>query len=136
MTFNRYRAEKRRAEELLEANNRYLDRARAAEEKIEGLQAELESAVDVAFNRGAHGWVRMNYPDHYERRKKAEPVICCAKHDGDNPPDWAAYIVTFDDGREEYWRFGPGLGTLEGKGRIVLEKRIVRKNSVVKGGEE
>ena len=34
---------------------------------IEGLKADLDSAVEVAFLRGATEWVRINYPSHYER---------------------------------------------------------------------
>ncbi|TGP27968.1 hypothetical protein EN814_09815 [Mesorhizobium sp. M2D.F.Ca.ET.171.01.1.1] len=40
---------------------------RAAIDKIEGLEADLDSAVEVAWKRGATDWVRMNYPKHYER---------------------------------------------------------------------
>jgi hypothetical protein len=36
-----------------------------AEGKIEGLSADLENAVEVAFNRGADTWTRLNYPDRY-----------------------------------------------------------------------
>jgi hypothetical protein len=36
-------------------------------DKIEGLEADLDSAVEVAFKRGAEEWVRLNYPKHYER---------------------------------------------------------------------
>lgn len=36
-------------------------------DKVEGLEADLDSVVEVAFNRGAHEWVRLNYPEHYER---------------------------------------------------------------------
>lgn len=36
-----------------------------AKDKIEGLEADLESAVKVAFRRGAHEWVRLNYPAIY-----------------------------------------------------------------------
>lgn len=38
-----------------------------AADKIEGLQADLESAVETAFNRGAAEWTRLNYPDLYAR---------------------------------------------------------------------
>lgn len=34
---------------------------------IEGLKANLDNAVEVAFLRGATEWVRLNYPSHYER---------------------------------------------------------------------
>ncbi len=39
----------------------------ALNDKIDGLSADLDSAVDVAFSRGAHEWVRMNYPDRFEK---------------------------------------------------------------------
>lgn len=38
-----------------------------AADKIEGLEADLGSAVEVAFKRGATEWVRLNYPEHYKR---------------------------------------------------------------------
>ncbi len=40
---------------------------REAIDKIEGLDADLDSAIEVAWKRGATDWVRMNYPKHYER---------------------------------------------------------------------
>ena len=46
------------------------------EDKIDGLESELSSAVDVLFRRGddeAREWVRMNYPKQYDVLKK-EPV--------------------------------------------------------------
>lgn len=68
---------RKRVDDLLEANNRYLERARAsdaavdqlneAQGKIEGLEAELSDAVEVAFKNGAYEWVHLNYPDHYKR---------------------------------------------------------------------
>lgn len=36
-------------------------------DKIEGLEADLESAVEVAFKHGATEWTRLNYPALYER---------------------------------------------------------------------
>jgi hypothetical protein len=45
----------------------HCDIIRAAIDKIEGLDADLDSAVEVAWKRGATDWVRMNYPKHYER---------------------------------------------------------------------
>jgi hypothetical protein len=47
---------------------------RAAIDKIEGLDADLDSAVEVAWKRGATNWVRMNYPKHYERFTTGENV--------------------------------------------------------------
>ena len=46
------------------------------EDKIDGLESELSSAVDVLFWRGddeAREWVRLNYPKQYAALKK-EPV--------------------------------------------------------------
>jgi hypothetical protein len=36
-------------------------------DKIEGLSADLDAAIEVAWKRGAHDWVRLNYPKHYTR---------------------------------------------------------------------
>lgn len=44
------------------------------EDRIEGLQSDLESAVQVAFNHGAEEWARLNYPswiDRLEENKRA-----------------------------------------------------------------
>lgn len=43
-----------------------------AEDKIEGLQADLDAAIEVAFKHGAKEWVRLNYPDHFKRLDTAE----------------------------------------------------------------
>lgn len=43
-------------------------------DKIEGLEADLDSAIEVAFNRGAKNWVEMNYPDHFKRLDAFEPT--------------------------------------------------------------
>lgn len=46
-------------------------------DKIEGLEADLDSAVEVAFKRGATEWVRLNYPVRYaalELRQEAPDV--------------------------------------------------------------
>lgn len=37
------------------------------EDKVDGLISDLDSAIEVAWNRGAYAWVRLNYPKHYER---------------------------------------------------------------------
>ena len=34
---------------------------------LDGVEADLDSAIEVAYKRGATEWVRMNYPLHYER---------------------------------------------------------------------
>lgn len=36
-------------------------------DKADGLESDLDSAVEVAFGRGAHDWTRLNYPTHFER---------------------------------------------------------------------
>lgn len=38
---------------------------------VDGLSADLDSAVEVAFKRGATEWVRLNYPDHFKRLSAA-----------------------------------------------------------------
>jgi hypothetical protein len=51
------------------------------EDKIEGLQSDLESAVQVAYNRGAVEWARLNYPTWIDRleanKKSAEDRAQC-----------------------------------------------------------
>ncbi len=34
---------------------------------VDGLESDLDSAVEVAFKRGATEWVKLNYPDQYKR---------------------------------------------------------------------
>lgn len=36
-------------------------------DKVDGLSSDLDSAVEVAYRRGAVDWVRQNYPAHFER---------------------------------------------------------------------
>jgi hypothetical protein len=36
-------------------------------DKIEGLEADIDNAVETAFKRGATEWTRLNYPEHYKR---------------------------------------------------------------------
>jgi hypothetical protein len=42
------------------------------EDKIEGLKADLDAAVEVAFKHGAKAWVRLNYPEHFKRLEAEE----------------------------------------------------------------
>lgn len=35
------------------------------QDKIDGLESDLDSAVEVAYRRGAEDWVRLNYPKQY-----------------------------------------------------------------------
>lgn len=42
-----------------------------AADRLEGLNADLDSAVEVAFKRGATEWVRLNYPEHFKRLSTA-----------------------------------------------------------------
>ena len=41
-------------------------------DRADGLEADLDSAVEVAFRRGARDWTRLNYPDLYQRFLRAE----------------------------------------------------------------
>jgi uncharacterized coiled-coil protein SlyX len=52
------------------AKSREIDMLR---DKVEGLEADLDSAVEVAFRRGAYEWARLNYPDAYVRLSSKEP---------------------------------------------------------------
>jgi hypothetical protein len=40
-------------------------------DKIDGLESDLTSAVEVAFKRGATEWTRLNYPDLYRKLSEA-----------------------------------------------------------------
>ncbi|MCV9964174.1 hypothetical protein OIU34_20020 [Pararhizobium sp. BT-229] len=50
------------------------------DDRIEGLQSDLESAVQVAYNHGAEEWARLNYPSWVERleanKRAAEARKC------------------------------------------------------------
>lgn len=37
------------------------------EDKVEGLEADLDNAIETAFKRGAVEWTKLNYPEHYKR---------------------------------------------------------------------
>lgn len=39
------------------------------EDKIDGLESDLENAVETAFKRGATEWVKLNYPTLYLKLK-------------------------------------------------------------------
>lgn len=43
------------------------------QDKIDGLEADLESAVEVAYRRGAYDWVRMNHQRFYKRLAANKP---------------------------------------------------------------
>jgi|GEM_PF-3671627 len=45
----------------------HITMARSAADTIEELDAQLESAIKVAFDHGATEWVKLNYPDRYAR---------------------------------------------------------------------
>jgi hypothetical protein len=51
------------------------------EDCIDGLQADLEEAVQVAYNRGAEDWARLNYPSWIDRleanKRSAEERKTC-----------------------------------------------------------
>ena len=53
------------AADALAAVRKERDRMR---DKVDGLETELESAVEVAFKRGAAEWTRLNYPEIYARQ--------------------------------------------------------------------
>ena len=44
-----------------------LDDLEYVRDKVEGLDADLKNAVEVAWNRGATEWVKMNYPADHDR---------------------------------------------------------------------
>jgi len=58
------------AEASLSAERAEVERLR---DKVEGLTADIESAVEVAFKRGATDWTRLNYPTQYEALTKETP---------------------------------------------------------------
>lgn len=41
------------------------DKIEELTDKVDGLESDLESAVEVAFKRGADEWTRLNYPNLY-----------------------------------------------------------------------
>lgn len=41
-------------------------------DKIDGLESDLENAVETAFKRGAEAWCLLNYPDTYEKLVSAK----------------------------------------------------------------
>ena len=45
----------------------HITMARSAANAIEQLDADLASAVEVAYQHGAEDWVRQNHPDLYAR---------------------------------------------------------------------
>lgn len=47
------------------------DKILALIDEVEGLQADLDKAVETAYNRGATDWTKLNYPKHFERLSKA-----------------------------------------------------------------
>ncbi|MEX3009259.1 hypothetical protein [Hoeflea sp. TYP-13] len=48
----------------------HITMARSAADAIEKLDADLEGAIEVAFDHGATEWVKLNHPDHYARLSK------------------------------------------------------------------
>jgi hypothetical protein len=51
------------AADTLERQAAEIERLR---DKVEGLESDLRCAVQVAYNRGATLWARLNYPDMIE----------------------------------------------------------------------
>lgn len=45
------------------------------QDRIDGLQADLEEAVQVAYNRGAVEWAKLNYPTWIERLERNSKAI-------------------------------------------------------------
>ena len=43
------------------------NQTRSLQVTIDGLKANLDSAVEAAILHGPTGWVRLNHPTHYER---------------------------------------------------------------------
>ena len=62
-----FRSQAFRLDEIERCEMREIVLPSQQQDKIEGLQADLESAVEVVFNRGGEEWVRMNYPALYAR---------------------------------------------------------------------
>jgi outer membrane murein-binding lipoprotein Lpp len=52
---------------LASAQQDLADYVETLEDKVEGLSSDLDSAIEVAFKRGATEWTRLNYPEHYKR---------------------------------------------------------------------
>lgn len=54
------------------------------QDKAEGLEADLRSAVMVAWKRGAHEWCRLNYPQWVEwlEAEHATPPVAPAREEG------------------------------------------------------
>lgn len=48
-------------------------RIAALEDKVDGLEADLDAAVMVAFKYGAVDWTRLNYPAQYATLTKEQP---------------------------------------------------------------
>ncbi len=40
------------------------------EDKVDGLESDLDSAVETAYKRGATEWARLNYPNHWLVKKE------------------------------------------------------------------
>lgn len=52
--------------EALEAENERLS------DKVDGLNSDLDNAIETAYHRGAVDWVRMNYPKHFASLSQAK----------------------------------------------------------------
>lgn len=67
----------RRSREALKDAADYIDHAGVSHDamvdKIEGLEADLRLAVQVAYNRGAQEWARLNYPQWIEWLEASAP---------------------------------------------------------------
>lgn len=92
MTFNQILADLNAASSPAQDREELLD-------KIDGLDSDLRSAVEVAYNHGAHEWVRLNYPKDYERLSKSSPAPL---QDGKWPTNDAVQAAT--ESAVQFWR--------------------------------
>jgi ABC-type Fe3+-hydroxamate transport system substrate-binding protein len=55
-----------------EGMKRAAEQIEELQDKIDGLSADLDNAVAVAYHRGALDWTRLNYPEHFARFEAGE----------------------------------------------------------------
>lgn len=70
-------------------------------DRIDGLEADLDSAVEVAWNRGATEWVRLNYPSHYAKFTYRDWSIVQVL--GEDPPTVKLHVQRRTDGGLRVW---------------------------------
>lgn len=59
---------------FMEANPLPVSDSVELQDKIDGLKADLDSAIEVAWKRGAHEWVRLNYKNKVEALERRWPA--------------------------------------------------------------